>query len=723
MDSHSLFKYGRVHHALAATMSELIKSYYLLVVQLEHQALSAPDFTLQKLWFYLHPSLSTMSALASVTNAISVAERLALDTEPRVAMSPENQSQPDHKSSHPPLPSKTPEFTRGGGLVLSVLSQRLLSYSGDPVLKALYAQLLSTSAVPYNAMLSTWIHAGEIFDPNDEFMVVESPGLSKEENLTGAYNDVYWAQRYTLREDYVPSFLAMFQEKILLAGKYLNVVRECGVDIPNVAVRYAEYRASVKASQQPALGDVVIAMGGERFVEDIESAYGYANRTLLTLLFEDYSLLERLRSVKHYFLLDRSDFLVHFLDVAQEHLLKPAHDVGVEQVKSLLELILRDPAASPGTNAFKEDIEAELSPDFLIPCLAELIKFPSLSSPSSPSDHTIAFERFQAESGSDDVFNPSPKAVLGGIEAFQLRYTAPFPTSLIISKDVLAKYQVVFRHLFQCKYIERQLSDAWRDQNKSKLYARGKRFRSRKTSQLFLEEEELDARAQNAQVDDVEESLFMARMCALRTKMLHFMQQYMYHVGYEVVEQLWQKLEEDLITAGTIEDVIKIHHDFQDRCIRECMLSNAEMVKVFSKLMSICTEFCHFSYSYTRFKAPFTTSEDGAGHHSYQGGNDNGVPVSLGHASHPSALPDRISDAYIASSGGAILSGDQARSKLTTLEASFLKQMRTLIDILKYYGATEAALFASLAARLDYNMFYARLPPDLSIVVRAPSGT
>lgn len=63
-------------------------------------------------------------------------------------------------------------------------------------------------------------------------MVLEKRNVKKE-NLKEDFNDAYWEMRYTVREKLVPSFLQPLQTKILLAGKYLNVVRECGVSIAN----------------------------------------------------------------------------------------------------------------------------------------------------------------------------------------------------------------------------------------------------------------------------------------------------------------------------------------------------------------------------------------------------------------------------------------------------------------------------------------------------------
>ncbi|TPX69796.1 hypothetical protein SpCBS45565_g02217 [Spizellomyces sp. 'palustris'] len=678
IDSHSKFEHGRVQHALAATMRGLVKNYLLLIVQLEHQALTAPSFGLQKLWFYLHPSLTTMSALASLIKAIAEAEEIG-------KLKPEEGTDELTKST------VAPGNQAGGGALLGILSQHMLSFSGDPVVKALYSQLLTAAAVPYTVMLRTWINSGEIVDPYDEFMVQEKRGMDKEQ-LSEDFNDVYWDKRYTLRHSFVPDFLKPYEEKILHAGKYLNVVRECGKE---VSKPYAELLDGSRT--RATIGDAIQAVGGERFVHDIEGAYRYANTTLLSLLFNDYQLLARLRSIKHFYLLEQSDFLVHFLDVAHEHLLKPIDEVPIEQVASLLELVLRNPAAGPRSHEYKEDVSAELCRTHFI---IQLIKI-----------STVCGNVFDFGSKSfleEELLKARTKQ--SGIQAFQLHYDVPFPTSLIINKKVLVKYQVIFRHLFQCKYIERQLGDAWRHQLKSGLYSKGRRFRRNKGLQLFTD---LDNGEDEGLAREREESLFMSRMCALRAKMLYFIQQYMYHVGYEVIEPTWSKFEERLQKAPTIEAVMTLHDDYQDALLTELMLSHLGMVKVFRKLMSICIDFCIFSHSYTRFKAPYTFVAGKAP-------SEYGVPDNLAHSSHPSAIPGPLSDAYISATGGSVLNAEDANQTLKELETTFVHQMRTLIDTLKHHATTDDYLFGNFATRLDYNLYYARLPPDLSIVVQVP---
>lgn len=43
-----------------------------------------------------------------------------------------------------------------------------------------------------------------------------------------------------------------------------------------------------------------------------------------------------------------------------------------------------------------------------------------------------------------------------------------WPLSLILSRNAIIKYQLLFRHLFHCKHVERQLSSCWLSQQSVK---------------------------------------------------------------------------------------------------------------------------------------------------------------------------------------------------------------------------------------------------------------
>ncbi|KAJ3042646.1 hypothetical protein HDV00_006925 [Rhizophlyctis rosea] len=654
-------------------------------------------YILMKMWYYLHPSLDSMAAIAGLLKAIRSSQSGEREgtrgLPPRIA---------GHKPAQP---------QGGGGILLGLISQRMICLSGDQTAKQLYAHLLSSSSVPYFETLRKWIHFGEVLDPYDEFMIQERRGLSKEQ-LREDFNDIYWEQRYTLREDAIPTFLEPYKGKILLAGKYLNVVRECGVKVARLDERN---HTNVAGGGSLPVGEVLRAIDGGRYAEDIEKAYQFANQTLLDLLFNKEKLMDRLRSLKHYFFLDQSDFLVHFFDIALEQLVRPARDVPLDHVRSLLELVLRNPASVSAMDPFKEDVVAEIGQISLVEQLLKINSVQGIDlkkhmeeirrreSRGSLYDPESSF--MEERDGVGGMAGASFGGTLTGIDAFTLGYTVRFPVSLVLNKKVLTKYQLLFRNLFHCKYVERQLSAAWKEQGKAGLYQRGGRFLRRKPSSI------LSARRDEQPEDSgtKEDALFVARLCALRAKMLHFVQEFMYYVCYEVLEPSWASLEKELPKVKTVDEVLQTHNDFLDTCLKECMLTNPTLIKLFSHLMTTCTKFCTFTNNYTRHKSPPTRSSTVAAslHSEY------GVPIGLTHAEHPSAPPSSYPSSRL-------FDPSRTEKAMKGFETEFVGGMRKLIDALQYYGATETPALADLMTRMDYNLFYGRLPPDLSVVGAVP---
>lgn len=68
----------------------------------------------------------------------------------------------------------------------------------------------------------------------------------------------------------------------------------------------------------------------------------------------------RLKSVKHYFLLDQGDFIVTFLTLCEKELNKDVADVVQGRLESLLDLALR--LSSSNNDVYKDDLRTELLP-------------------------------------------------------------------------------------------------------------------------------------------------------------------------------------------------------------------------------------------------------------------------------------------------------------------------------------------------------------------------
>lgn len=227
-------EFGAVNHALSAAIRKLLKEYLVLVAQLEHQFLTSPSFTLHIL--HLH----TMQASHMLFQLYSLAREILR----RNAMIDDDleDSVDDYDDVENILESLRDggDVAAGdvpgakickGGSVLGLLTQRLASMAGDPAARELLSLLLREASRPYMSMLNEWLHRGMIRDPHAEFVIKEAKSI-KRERLEEDYTDEYWDKRYTIRQDDIPPQLNGVKEKVLLAGKYLNVVRECGgVDV------------------------------------------------------------------------------------------------------------------------------------------------------------------------------------------------------------------------------------------------------------------------------------------------------------------------------------------------------------------------------------------------------------------------------------------------------------------------------------------------------------
>ena len=106
----------------------------------------------------------------------------------------------------------------------------------------------------------------------------------------------------------------------------------------------------------------------------------------------------------------------------------------------------------------------------------------------------------------------------------------------MLSKNAIIKYQLIFRHLFHCKHVERQLSSSWLKQQACK-------------------------------------GLTGVTACfsasyGLRQRMLHFLQNLEYYMMFEVLEPNWHVLLQKLGAARKLDELIAQHNGFLDKCLK-----------------------------------------------------------------------------------------------------------------------------------------------------------
>lgn len=337
----------------------------------------------------------------------------------------------------------------------------------------------------------------------------------------------------------------------------------------------------------------------------------------------------RLRSIKHYFLLDQGDFFVGFMDLAEEELKKNMDDIVPARLEALLDLAVRTSTAN--SDPFKDDLTCDLLPYDLITQL------------------------FRILSVTGDTNNPNyrdpQESQISGLEAFTLDYEVKWPLSLILSKKALTKYQMLFRHLFYAKHVERLLCQLWASNKQAKRHMLHKRP-------------------------------WYSIAFALRQRMIHLVQNLEYYMMFEVIEPNWHLLEDNLRSVTNIDGVLEHHNDFLDRCLKDCMLTSPELLRIVSKLMAVCVTFCNCMVRYNH-SAEVQKSESSA-----KDSASTAPKVSIRHYDQ-------------------MMSTGDIENTIGTFETNFSKFLIELLDKLSQLSSTEKEQeMMNLVFRLDHNSFY-----------------
>ncbi|GAK63302.1 spc97/Spc98 [Moesziomyces antarcticus] len=612
IETDSGLEYGTVNHALCSAIRDLLHDYELLVVQLEHQMASSASFSLQRLFVWIQETARTLAAVRALTDEIvgishadlfddeddddssdgdgasEISGTSALERERRALLG---------------LDDPEDEGVEGGiakgGEVLSMLWDRITRMGGDPKAHALFTTLFQRASQPYAETLVKWITTGDLSDTYEEFMVMEDAKVTRAA-LESDPTDEYWETRYTLRDETtiakrerqrqlgldldaeiedeeenprgfltggakIPSFLEPWKHKILLAGKYLNVIRECGLEVPSDPDVALTDAASSDQRVGRAARSVAVVMNDESFFRRIEAAYQRANSALLKLLLEDQHILERLRSLKHFFFFSESDFLSSFLEQSAHELAKKVSPTKTrETVQQRLQTHLGAVLGSSSTVGFedpyREDVRIVLASEGAYDQLKRIAETKGgIEATKLAQANAAAAAAAAAAAGSSgkETFVPS-------VSLLQFDVAVKFPVSLVISRKNILRYQFVSRGLFHLKTLERSLSELWLDHSSSALW--------KQRTHPALEK-------------------WKQRLFQLRSRMTFFVEQLLAFQMMEVVEPNYQDLERKLRNVKTVDQLMKDHFAFLNTTRKELMFTDLRYLELHSQLTTVINVF------------------------------------------------------------------------------------------------------------------------------------
>lgn len=636
VEAESSLEFGTVMHALCAGIRDVLKEYQTLLVQLEHQMATSPTFTLQKLWFFIHPTMRSLGFLHSFTSeiaSISHANILESDDEDDDDEEEEDESSDfegrdnDDDDDEGDSASSLEREKRAlfamdggdgdgiiggivkGGEVLALLWERVVKMGGDETAKSLFLTLLHRAAQPYARILLRWITTGHLSDTYEEFLIMENPKVTRA-SLESDPTDEYWERRYTLRDESmllqkeherqqgldldslvedngnrgiltggakIPSFLEPWKKKVLMAGKYLNVIRECGKDMTQIK----EVEEEVAIEQK---GEDLIIMTDESFYEQIEQAYQRANAALLHLLLDEHNIIPRLRSMKHYFFQSSADFFSSFLEAAGRELNKEVvagkvRDVTLMRLQSHLGMVLGSSSCVGYSDPYREDVRVHLATENAYDHLKRIAEI------RGGYDEARAQARMAKQRDKDRV-------PLMDLLEFDL--SVKFPVSLVISKKNILRWQFLQRIIVHLKAVERSLCEVWMEH-------REPGWRKLEKGHLALQQ-------------------WKMRIMKLRHRILFFVQQVLAFMTEEVLEPNWRDLEVKMEKAKTVDQFLKDHFDFLNTCRKECMLIDHRYLEVsqvrpadsflsLSLILSLpsssCRNSCRLPRSFARLESTF----------------------------------------------------------------------------------------------------------------------
>ncbi|PNW75396.1 hypothetical protein CHLRE_12g525500v5 [Chlamydomonas reinhardtii] len=562
VETRSAHCYGMVTHALAAALRGYLEDWQVMVAMMENQMLrGALDLT--RLTFYCQQPAAALAVLADVA-------------------------------------AQAADLYRSSADLLNLLYTRYNSSAGNGPGRSLLQHLLTAAAAPYCSGLEQWLRQGVLDDPYHEFMVQEDAMLRRNSpastsGLPGAASRAssYWRGRYTLRCKVdeaagaaalaspggggggggapttldIPNFVFDMRELILRTGKYQNVLRECGQPVAQPLLPQSAAAAASGAPPAPLPPLVYDPTQPGNLQQHVRAAHAAASSALLSFLLRGSSsggggLLAVLRSVKHFFLLDQGDVLASIMEVADEELSKPAKAINRTRLQSLLEMAVKMSSAASDPHADSLGFEMDPRPlDVLARAVAATVAASSASGPSG-SSHGPSFSAAldtpygtpgpasrTAASASAVSFTPGGSRLLGprdqdlpGWELFLPTLKLDWPATLVVGSEELLQYQLLFKHMWGLKRVERQLEATW----------------------LLLQGTKRLPRPRGAvPAAEVRRNKQLAVAHALCQQLYFTVQELLRYSTLDVLEPLWEGLEAGIAhRAADADQVIALHRDF-----------------------------------------------------------------------------------------------------------------------------------------------------------------
>jgi len=73
-----------------------------------------------------------------------------------------------------------------------------------------------------------------------------------------------------------------------------------------------------------------------------------------------------------------------------------------------------------------------------------------------------------------------------------------------------------------------------------------------------------------------------------------------YYMMFEVISPRWHDFQQQLASVNTVDDILEYQGEFLDICLKECLLTDPDLLRVLTRLMTVCMTFANSIESFTR---------------------------------------------------------------------------------------------------------------------------
>ena len=246
-------------------------------------------------------------------------------------------------------------------------------------------------------------------------------------------------------------------------------------------------------------------------------------------------VLGRLNTLRRFFLCASGDWVSAFIESAAAELSldvgapSPKRGASFARLRALFDTAARSSAVSG--DAYAKDVAPTLARSSLLAEVEGVVPAAAGAAPPVLAAHAL----------------------------FSLSFAAPWPSSLLLTRNALAAYSRLFRHVFALRVAERAVAESWSAHQSCKGLA-GLR-------------------------------VVLAKAFALRHRMALLLRALVFYFTAEVLEPAWRDLAYSLRSATTLDAASAAHDAFLHAAAARCLLHSPELLRTLTKLARLCLLF------------------------------------------------------------------------------------------------------------------------------------